>query len=219
MIISRHVRDEDGRPLPYWVWRFSEPRTVASTASSGGGVGDRSWLINAQVAHDYARHDQEQHATELASAAGLDGAGTTMFTAADVNTIRHADDNGVRVWATVGLTHPTWAAAPDDPAPDDPAPDELAPERPGTINIVAVLPVALAPAALLNALCTATEAKSQALIERGIPATGTPSDAVTVVCPAGGPTAPFCGPRSPWGARLARAVYATVAVITGAGRQ
>jgi adenosylcobinamide amidohydrolase len=189
------LRREDGETLPYLVWRLSEPLLVASTASSGGGVGERSWLINAQVAHSYARLDLDAHADELAAASGLVGIGTTMFTAADVRKPGRASDGGVRVEATVGLSHPTWAAAPDEPA------------RPtvGTINIVAWLPVRLTVAALLGALCTATEAKTQALFELGVPATGTPSDAVTVVCPGLG-SEPFCGVRSVWGARLARAV-------------
>jgi adenosylcobinamide amidohydrolase len=48
------------------------------------------------------------------------------------------------------------------------------------------------------------------LFEAGCAGTGTPSDAVTVVCPSAGPTEPFAGPRSPWGARLARAVHTAV---------
>ena len=123
-----------------------------------------------------------------------------MLTAADVLRVQTATDGGVSVAATVGLTHPTWAAAAGEPPP---------PSRAGTINIVAFLPVNLAPAALLGALCTATEAKSQALIERGIAGTGTPSDAVTIGCPAEGSEL-FCGVRSAWGSRLARAVHAAV---------
>jgi adenosylcobinamide hydrolase len=70
--------------------------------------------------------------------------------------------------------------------------------------------VRLSDAALLNALCTATEAKTQALLAARVAGTGTASDAVTVVCSATGPAEPFAGPRSPWGARLARAVYEAV---------
>jgi adenosylcobinamide amidohydrolase len=194
-----HTRSEDGRTLPYLVWRFPRPLLVASTASSGGGTGYRSWAVNAQVSHDYARHDLDVHAAELAAGVRLDGAGVAMFTAADVTRVQRATDGGVSAEATVGLTHPSWAAAAGEP---------VAPAA-GTINIVAFLPVDLTPAALLGALCTATEAKTQALLERGIPGTGTPSDAVTICCPAEGGE-PFCGVRSEWGSRLARAVHAAV---------
>jgi adenosylcobinamide hydrolase len=198
-------RVEDGRSLPMLVWSFTEPRTVASTASVGGGLGLRRWVINAQVAVDYSRRDQARHGAELAGSAALSGAGVVMFTAADVRRWRQAEDGAVAVAATVGLTHPTWAAADD----------VVAATTPGTINIMVTLPVRLADAALLNALVTATEAKTQALLQAGIPGTGTASDAVTVVCPSTGPAEPFAGPRSTWGARLARAVHA--AVLAGAG--
>jgi adenosylcobinamide hydrolase len=199
-----HTRTEDGARLPMLVWRFPEPMTVASTASVGGGVGTRRWLINAQVGSDYLRHDQPKHAKELAKGARLDGTGVAMFTAAEVRGVRLAVDGGVQAEATVGLTHPTWAADVDGAHSG----------APGTINIVAILPVRLAPAAMLNALCTVTEAKAQALFEAGVAGTGTASDAVAIACPAAGDTEAFAGPRSAWGARLARAVYA--AVLAGA---
>jgi adenosylcobinamide amidohydrolase len=181
---------------------------AASTASVGGGLGERYWLLNAQVAKGYGRCDLDTHGRELAEAAGLAGSGVVMLTAADVRKVSHAEDGGVAVDATVGLTRPTWAAAADEPAAGVAAP--------GTINVVVQVPVRLGEAALLNALCTATEAKTQALLEAGVPGTGTASDAVTVVCPAGGAPEAFAGPRSVWGARLARAVHA--AVLAGTGR-
>jgi adenosylcobinamide amidohydrolase len=173
--------------------------TTAATASIGGGVGPRRWVLNAQVDKDYGRHDLAEHGKELAALSGLSGAGVVMLTAADVRRVRTAHDGGVRVDATVGLTRPTWAAAPDEPV-----------AGPGTINVVVQLPVRLDDGALLNALCTATEAKTQALLAAGVPGTGTASDAVTVVCPADGPVESFAGPRSVWGARLARAVHEAV---------
>jgi adenosylcobinamide amidohydrolase len=199
-----HTRTEDGDRLSMLVWRFPEPMTVASTASVGGGVGTRRWLINAQVGRNYLRVDQIKHAKELAKGARLDGTGVAMFTAAEVRRVRLAVDGGVQAEATVGLSHPTWAADVDGAHNG----------TPGTINIVAFLPVRLAPGALLNALCTVTEAKVQALFEAGVAGTGTASDAVAVACPAAGDTEPFAGPRSVWGARLARAVHA--AVLSGA---
>ena len=195
-----HTRIEDGVRRSMLVWRFPEPMTVASTAAVGGGVGSRRWLINAQVGSDYLRVDQAKHAKDLAKSAGLTGTGVAMFTAAEVRRVRLAVDGGVQAEATVGLTHPTWAADADGAHNG----------APGTINIVAIVPVRLAPAAMLNALCTVTEAKAQALFEAGVAGTGTASDAVAVACPADGDQEPFAGPRSEWGARLARAVHAAV---------
>jgi adenosylcobinamide hydrolase len=193
-------RVEDGRELPMLVWRFAAAMRVASTASCGGGLGERPWLINAQVPHDYRRRDQARHGAELAAAAGLSGAGVVMFTAVDVRNVQQRTDGGLHVDATVGLALPVWAAAPETAVQP----------TPGTINIVARVPVRLTDAALLNALTTATEAKSQALLAAGVPGTGTASDAITVACPTNGTAAPFGGPRSVWGARLARAVHDAV---------
>lgn len=176
--------------------------TVASTASVGGGLGERAWILNAQVARDYARIDLAAHGAELAGRVGVTGPGVVMFTAADVRRVEVATDGGVRVDATVGVTHPTWAADADGAVSARPVP--------GTINVVVQVPIALTGAALLNALCTATEAKTQALLAAGVPGTGTASDAMTVVAAADGAVEEFAGPRSVWGARLARAVYAAV---------
>jgi adenosylcobinamide amidohydrolase len=57
---------------------------------------------------------------------------------------------------------------------------------------------------------TATEAKTQALLEAGIRGSGTASDAVCIAAPAAGEREDFAGPRSLWGARIARAVHAAV---------
>jgi adenosylcobinamide amidohydrolase len=196
------TRTEDGALLPALLWRFDRPMTVASTAAAGGGLGPRRWIINAQVPSDYARRDLAGHMDELAGTFDLAGPGVGMLTASDVTGVRQAEDGGASVAATVGLALPTWAAAPDKPM--------AAPMAPGTINIVAFLPEPLTEGALLNCLCTATEAKSQALAWAGVDGTGTASDAVTVVCPTGGEPQPFGGPRSLWGGRLARAVHHAV---------
>ncbi len=127
-----------------------------------------------------------------------------MLTAADVSGYRLCSDGGVDVLATVAVGYPTWAAAPEE-APTS---------APGTINLIIAVPAALSDAALVNAVATATEAKVQALLEAGYACTGTASDAICVASRIDGPPAEFGGPRSVWGARLARAVHA--AVLAGA---
>lgn len=190
-----------GAPRPVLVWRLDEPMLVLSSAPAGGGMGVRDWILNAEVPMDYGRHDLEHHVDEMARELGCAGPGVGLLTATDVTRWRHASDEGVEAVATVGLTKPTWAASPDD---------GHGRWEPGTINVVVFLPVQLGPAALVNAVITVTEAKAQALLDRGVPGTGTASDAVCIVCPIGGETVAFAGPRSPWGARLARAVHTAV---------
>ncbi|WP_242902234.1 adenosylcobinamide amidohydrolase [Actinomadura terrae] len=212
-------RDEDGTRLAATLWRAGPGRRTISSAMLGGGIGETSWVLNAQVAGTYSRLDPVAHLGELAASHGLVGPGVGMLTAASVDRTMRRDDRGVHVSATVGLRVPTWAASPEG-APDPelapihgnalPAPVPAPAPRPGTINIVVAVPVALSDAALVNAVVTATEAKTQALLEAGFPCTGTASDAICVSAPTKGEQEPFAGPRSTWGSRIARAVHAAV---------
>lgn len=213
--VGTHADTGAGEPGPMLVWRLQRPMRTIASGMLGGGISDATWVVNAHVRADYGRLDPEQHLREIASAAGLIGDGVGLMTAARVERVATADDSGVRCDATVGVSYPTWAAAPDDdPLPEAPWRGNTSPYRPGTINIVCQLPVPLTDTALVGAVITATEAKTQALIEGGVPGTGTASDAIVICCPQADDTAPrepFAGPRSPWGARLARAVHAAVA--------
>jgi adenosylcobinamide amidohydrolase len=213
------------------LWRFGSPLLALSSAPYGGGWGERRWVLTAQVAGGYSRPDPAGHLAELARGLDLDGPGIGMLTAVDVRLVSTCREDGVTAAATVGISHPTWAAAktgaaeaiPQDTGtagagPQDTRTTDATPAGGfgGTVNIVAVLSRRLGPAALVNAVMTVTEAKSQALWEAGFPGTGTPSDAVAVLCPAAGPAETFAGPRSRWGSRLARAAHR--AVLDGSRR-
>jgi adenosylcobinamide hydrolase len=204
-------RREDGAKLAMALWRFDSPLLALSSAPYGGGWGERRWVLVAQVTGGYRRPDPAGHLAGLARALGLDGPGIGMLTAVDVRLVSTAREDGVIAAATVGVSHPTWAATETGAA--DVA---HAAGFGGTVNIVAVLSRHLSPAALVNAVMTVTEAKSQALWEAGFPGTGTPSDAVAVLCPAAGAAEAFAGPRSRWGSRLARAAHR--AVLDGSRR-
>ncbi|MEU7174104.1 adenosylcobinamide amidohydrolase [Micromonospora sp. BL1] len=202
-------RSESGSDIPVLAWRAEAPLLAVGSAPLGGGIGVRGWVLNATVPMSYDRDDPAAHLAELAHGLDLDGPGVGLLTGVDVTEVVRRTDGGVRVWATVGLGTPVWAAAPD-PAPPAASEPARPAQRVGTVNIVAYVPVRLGDAALVNAVATATEAKAQAIWELGLPATGTPTDAVTVLCPAEGDPAPYGGPRSAWGAPLARAVHAAV---------
>ncbi|MFE5942972.1 adenosylcobinamide amidohydrolase [Streptomyces sp. NPDC056480] len=224
---------EQGRDRPLLVWAPGPGVRMVSSAVLGGGIGEREWVINAQVPPGYDRLDPVAHLRDLAAGAGLTGPGVGLMTAASVADRCHAEDGGVRAVVTAGIGVRGWAAAPGVGG--------LTVPRPGTINIIVSLPVPLTDAALVNAVATATEAKVQALVELGADASGTPTDAVCVAAPMPtGPRAapdpradngttgpstraatstststststeaqPFAGPRSLWGARLARSVHA-----------
>ncbi|WP_275461955.1 adenosylcobinamide amidohydrolase [Streptomyces noursei] len=203
--VGRTSRTEDGERLHALLWVAGPGWRMISTAVLGGGLGERAWVLNAQVAHGYRRTAPDRHLAELARAAGVRGAGVGLMTAADVTRHGQAADEGVEAVASAGITVRGWAAVPAERA--------TAPAGPGTINIVVALPVPLTDTALVNAVATATEAKVQALLEAGHDCSGTPTDAVCVAArtPRPGEQAhAFAGPRSLWGARLARAVHRAV---------
>jgi adenosylcobinamide amidohydrolase len=195
-------RTEDGERLPMALWHPGPGYRMISTGVLGGGLGPREWVLNAQVPAAYARTDPAEHLRELVRDLGLTGPGIGLLTAAQVTDLVQRQDEGVHAAATVGLRVPTWAAAP---------PGHPDPELAGTINLIVALPVPLTDAALVNAVATATEAKVQAVLDAGFAGTGTATDAVCVAAPTDTRREEeFTGPRSLWGARIARAVHAAV---------
>lgn len=181
-----------------------------SSAAVGGGLVWPRFVVNLSVDEHFSRTDLDSYVAERLAPLDLGkGPVSALLTAADVRCWTGGDADGVRAWATVAPTRPTWAARPGGLA-ERPA---RAPE-PGTVNIVAALPVPLTTSALVQAVGTATEAKAQALLHAGVPGTGTASDALVVLCPdsasAGEEPVPFAGVRSPWGHRLAEAVRQAV---------
>jgi adenosylcobinamide amidohydrolase len=197
---------QGGVLLPVALWCPGPGWRMISSGVAGGGIGPREWVLNAQVPAAYSRMDPAVHVAELAAGLGLEGEGVGLLTAARVADVVQCEDDGVGVAATVGLRVPAWAAAPSGTADH-----ELVPAwRPGTINIIVSVPVPLRDAAYVNAVMTATEAKTQAVLEAGFRGTCTASDAICVAAPAAGEPEDFAGPRSLWGARIARAVHSAV---------
>lgn len=199
------TRVEEGEQLHSLLWPAGRGWRMISSGVHGGGIGERAWVLNAQVSHGYRRTDPQRHLDDLARSAKALGPGVGLLTAADVRSYGRGSDNAVEAVVTAGLGVRGWAAAP--------AHSEEAPVRPGTINIVVALPVSLSDAALVNAVATATEAKVQALLDCGYDCSGTPTDAVCVAArspQAGSEVHAFAGSRSLWGGRVARAVHEAV---------
>lgn len=205
MPVQQLSRIEDGERLQALMWSAGPGWRMISSAVLGGGIGERAWVLNAQVAHGYRRTDPGRHLTRLAGEAGARGIGVGLMTAADVQAYVHAEDGGTEAVATAGVRIRGWAASPAQGMP--------APLGPGTINIIAAVPVPLSDSALVNAVATATEAKVQALLDAGYDCSGTPTDAVCIAARTAAPgdeVHAFAGPRSLWGARLARSVHHAV---------
>src|SRR5689334_14340376 len=139
------------------VWELPVPARTISSAPLGGGIGERSWIVNAQVPHDYARTDIDEHLRAIAAEHGCRGDGVGMLTAVRVADWTDATDDGVHAYATVGASTPTWAADVDGAHNGLP----VGTISVGTINVVVFVPARLDDGALVNAVMTATEAKSQ----------------------------------------------------------
>jgi adenosylcobinamide hydrolase len=196
--MTPELAEVDGAPV--LVWRLPTPWLALSSAVLGGGLGERHWVVNATVPNGYARLDPDRHLAEIATSLGLTGEGIGLLTAVDVREVVHRREQEVDVSVTTGIgAHPTWAAGP-----------KSVPEPVGTINAICWLPRRLTPAALVNAVATVAEAKAQALFKAGVPGTGTPTDAVALLCPPAGDAESFGGPRSPVGGPLARAVCSAI---------
>ncbi len=75
-------------------------------------------------------------------------------------------------------------------------------ERIGTINVIVVVDARMSRAAMLNAIITVTEAKSNALLTMGYDFTGTNTDAVIVLSTCRGRYHRYSGPASDIGREI-----------------
>ncbi|HWH93379.1 MAG TPA: adenosylcobinamide amidohydrolase [Baekduia sp.] len=187
---------------------FGGVRRCLSSSVVGGGLRDASAWLNLQVPHGYARMDPEAHLRGEMAARGMDVDMTLgAMTAAHVaRATEHATAGAARAVATVGIGVPLAAAG------------RRLRELPAvnTINLLVLVEARLTDGALVYAVQTATEAKTQALADAGIAAvnhdgfaTGTATDSVCVAARRGA-TEPFAGPMAPAGAAIARCVHAAV---------
>ncbi len=196
----------------------AEPLTVLSSAVVGGGTGEVREILNLHVDE---RYDGERPHEDLAAAAaelGTTGPFVGLMTAASTEYARCAVESagGVTVAAvvSVGLSNASSAGV-TPPIEAGPADGAAAPGL-GTINVILLVDAALSPAAMVNAVITATEAKTMTLAEwdvrtpDGDPASGTSTDTVVVACTGRGEELCYAGPATPVGWLAARSVRAAM---------
>jgi len=182
------------------VVKSDRPLHVLSSAVHGGGLAEARAVVNLHVGKDDPCRDPSGMIDAFARRAGVPGPWVGLLTGAP--TERAALSEGVaadlRAMAvvTVGLSIATWTAS--------------------TINTIVVVDADPEPAALVNLVMTATEVKGLALraaglvLEDGVAASGTSTDAVVVAATGRGVPARFGGPASPLGWVVARAVGASL---------
>ena len=193
------------------VVRLARPCRVASFAPFGGGLRDAvEAIVNHGVVRGERRATEEPdvHLAAVACRLGLDPAKTVaLMTGVEPRRVRSAvvTDDGLTVLAlvTAGLAN---ALRVGDPAT---APSAL----PGTINLILVVDAPLRDEALLECLSLATEARTLACVEAGVPsrvsgrtATGTGTDCIAVAAPGGEPALRYAGKHTRIGELVGRAV-------------
>jgi adenosylcobinamide hydrolase len=197
-------------------------RTLNSSPWSGG-FGYCTQLVNRQVDPNYQEEDPIEEMNHFLREERLLPEKTAgMLTAARVvdygsyalawNQADRTLEDGLQVqaYATVGLSNKARAGR------------ELLEEAslfPGTINIIVIVNGKLTDAAMVNAVITATEAKTAALVDLGVdidesgskkPATGTTTDAVLIAATERGDFHRYAGTATQLGYLIGRVVYESV---------
>lgn len=188
-----------------FIVRSTRPLTILSSAVVGGGYTQARMIINRHVDKTYDHPLPAQDLRHFARKIGITEDFVGLMTAVFLHhtrimSLRQGDLLGT-VILTAGYSNST-AAGLSPPAS----------LRPGTINIILLLDASLTPAAQVNAIITATEAKTHVLrqwdkrTDDNLPATGTSTDAVVIACTGRGRPLAYAGPATPVGYLIARLV-------------
>jgi len=192
---------------PQAVWLISQRKlTSLSSAVLGGGYGEFHSLFIYHVDKNYDHPDPLHHLEQLAIEKNLPPPCIGLLTAANLEhtgvvTLKQ-DSLEVCAIVTAGVSNATVAGK---SLP-------VTYTKIGTINIILLLQAKLSAAALVNAIITSTEAKTDCLHRLGIRtsegelASGTSTDAVVVAHTGDGLTLPYAGPATEVGWLIGRAV-------------
>jgi adenosylcobinamide hydrolase len=157
--------------------------------SSGVDGGRRAVknILNIQVSPDFSHDDPKTYIEDVAASMTLEGDYLALLTAVEMHNVRILNDACVTVFVTAGLTNPSSF---------------------GTINIIVISSKTLSEGAIAGTIITATEAKTRALIDKGLQFTGTTSDAVIVAYEnsSEGLSILYSGLATPFGSRVAKLV-------------
>lgn len=201
--------------------RFDRPSPVISSAVLNGGAVNADHILNLSV-RDQVKNGSEVWQPPEATLAeycrncGWSGTVVGLMTAASIDSFRlvQTTEQGVEIFVlvTAGLSNARRAG-------DYAEHREIGipHHQTGTINIICMTTAVLTPAAMLEAVITATEAKAAALqnlgtksLVSGSPATGTGTDAIAVVCGHGSTKVQYCGKHVIFGEILAKLVIEAV---------
>ncbi|ACV62794.1 protein of unknown function DUF105 [Desulfofarcimen acetoxidans DSM 771] len=185
------------------------PLKVLSSAVLGGNLRQAYHIINHSVNKNYNGSDPEQDLRQVAEGLNLGHDVVGMMTAVNVThtVLSCGSQKGLAVAAlcTVGVSNPGVAGVPTAKLQRN--------IQPGTINTILLIEGNLSVPAMVNAVITATEAKTRALFKSKISLldgeciTGTTSDAIVVSCTGRGELQHYAGTATDLGYLIGRTVY------------
>ncbi len=174
------------------------PLYTLSSAVVGGGFAQVHTIINRHVEKNYHSDDPAADLLAFASGRHIQGAFLGLLTAVWMRQARSVTHYAHNITVSAIITAGVGNASAAGLSP----PQEV---RVGTINIILLIDASLAPGAMVNAVNTATEAKTASLFARrvqtaeGYAASGTSTDAVVIACTGRGPQQAYAGPVTPVG--------------------
>jgi adenosylcobinamide hydrolase len=187
-----------------------QPLLCLSSAVVGGGLTETRTVINRHVDKNYLHPDPVGDLRTFAATLDIDEPFVGLMTAVYLDRVQsvtlHEANLTVAAIVTAGLSNPTAAGL-----------SQPAVLTPGTINMILLVDAQLSPAAMVNAIITATEAKTDLLLQQRIPtpdgaaATGTSTDSVVVACAGTGNQLPYAGPATTVGWLIGRCVRRSLA--------
>ncbi|OPY32402.1 MAG: Adenosylcobinamide amidohydrolase [Methanomassiliicoccales archaeon PtaU1.Bin124] len=183
---------------------------VLSTTVRNGAFTVADTIMMVQVPISYNGNDPEGELENIVKELGLNEHTVGFMTAADMERVitvveqEYHDERAVAI-VTAGVKNCVYAG--------ELIPDHIQAQLGGgmahTINTMVVLARPLHDTGMVNAVITATEAKSAALKDCAVRGTGTTSDAVAIICPIGDGEK-YAGTATDIGICLSRAVRQAV---------
>ncbi len=186
------------------ILRLPEKMRVLASTMRNGGFAETDTILMMQVEPGYDRNDPDEDMASKIELLGLEDHVVGFMTAAE---IRKAISVAEEVYHDAHAIAVVTSGVHNAVMAGEMLPDSVIKmlTKPGTINIAVAVNTPLSSAGSVNALVTATEAKSAAMLDRGIRGTGTTSDAVAIISPLGEGTK-YAGTSTDVGIALARAV-------------
>ena len=181
------------------------PMLAITSSITGGGILPTRYILNMHVDKNYHCDSPADDLASFARSRGISESFHGFMTAVYLDktkcvTLREQDIT-VTAFVTAGVSNATSAGIS--------APASFVP---GTINIILLADANLTHAALVNAVITATEAKTASLLAKNVRtpdghlSSGTSTDAICIACTGRGQVVNYAGSATVTGWLMARAV-------------